>query len=74
MGHGMRQCVDEGELNEIEADLVNTGVLVNAKGEVFGRLSVVFTPPPCQAQGDQHRDVALGDIPGCVCGPVENHR
>ena len=33
MGDGMRHCVDDGEFNEIEADLVDTGVLVNAKGE-----------------------------------------
>jgi len=33
MGDGMHDCVDDGEFIEIEADLVNTGVLVNAKGE-----------------------------------------
>ena len=34
MGGGMHDCVDDGEFIEIEADLVNTGVLPEAKGEV----------------------------------------
>jgi hypothetical protein len=33
MGDGMADCVDDGEYIEIEADLVNTGVLPEAKGE-----------------------------------------
>ena len=33
MGGGMHDCVDDGEFIEIESDLVNTGVLVNASGE-----------------------------------------
>ena len=33
MGGGMTDCVDDGEFIEIEIDLVNTGVLVDAKGE-----------------------------------------
>jgi len=33
MGGGMVDCVDDGEFIEIELDLVNTGVLVDAKGE-----------------------------------------
>jgi hypothetical protein len=33
MGGGMHDCVDDGDFIEIEADLANTGVLVNAKGE-----------------------------------------
>jgi hypothetical protein len=34
MGDGMAGCVDDGEFIEIEADLVNTGMLPDAKGEV----------------------------------------
>lgn len=33
MGGGMHNCVDDGEYIEIETDLINTGVLVNAEGE-----------------------------------------
>lgn len=33
MGGGMRDCVDDGEFVEIEIDLENTGVLIDAKGE-----------------------------------------
>jgi hypothetical protein len=32
-GHGMSDCVNDGEVVEIEIDLVNTGVLIDAKGE-----------------------------------------
>ena len=33
MNGGMTDCVDDGEFVEIEVDLVNTGVLADAKGE-----------------------------------------
>ena len=33
MGGGMMDCVDDGDFVEIEVDLENTGVLVEAKGE-----------------------------------------
>jgi len=33
MGGGMTDCVDDGEYVEIEVDLVNSGVLFDAKGE-----------------------------------------
>lgn len=32
-GGGMQDCVDDGEFNEIEVDLGNTGALAKAKGE-----------------------------------------
>jgi hypothetical protein len=34
MGGGMMDCVEDGEFIQIEVDLVNTGVLADAKGEV----------------------------------------
>ena len=33
MGMGMHDCVNDGEYIEIEADLVNTGVILDAEGE-----------------------------------------
>ena len=33
MGGGMRDCVDDGDFVEVEAELVNTGVFADAKGE-----------------------------------------
>ena len=33
MGGGMHDCVDEGDFIEIEVDLENTGVLLDAEGE-----------------------------------------
>jgi len=39
MGGGMVDCVVDGEFIEIEMDLVNTGVLVDAKGEAEWELN-----------------------------------
>ena len=33
MGNGMHDCVNDGEFIEIEVEMLNTGVLVDAKGE-----------------------------------------
>jgi len=39
MGGGMHECVDDGEYIEIEAAMVNTGVLSSAKGEADWRMN-----------------------------------
>jgi hypothetical protein len=39
MGGGMHDCVNDGEFIEIEVEMVNTGVLINAKGEADWRMN-----------------------------------
>ena len=41
MGGGMRDCVDEGDFVEIDAELVNTGVLPAAEGEAEWNMNSV---------------------------------
>ncbi len=36
---GMQDCVNDGDYIEIAADMINTGVLINAKGEADWRMN-----------------------------------